>query len=37
MSILAVVSRTPMPVDKILMNVAVAGVLGYLIPVFSVV
>jgi hypothetical protein len=35
MSILAVVTRTPMTVDKIFMNFAVAGVLGYLIPLFS--
>ena len=32
-SILAIISRTPMPVDKIFMNVAVASVLGELIPV----
>lgn len=35
MSVLALVTRTPMPADKVLMNVAVAGVLGYLIPLFS--
>jgi hypothetical protein len=32
-SILAINSRTPMPVDKIFLNFAVAGVLGGLIPV----
>jgi fucose 4-O-acetylase-like acetyltransferase len=32
-SVLAIISRTPMPVDKVFMNLAVASVLGGLIPV----
>jgi hypothetical protein len=32
-SILAIISRTPMPVDKVFMNIAVASVLGWMIPV----
>jgi len=32
-SILAVTSRTPLPVDKVFMNFAVAGVLGGFLPV----
>lgn len=32
-SILAASSRTPMPVDKVFMNLAVAGALGGLVPV----
>jgi hypothetical protein len=34
-SILAVISRTPMPVDKVFMNIAVASVLGGMIPVLD--
>ena len=31
-SVLAIISRTPLPWDKVFMNFAVAGVLGFLIP-----
>ncbi len=34
-SILAIVSRTPMPVDKIFMNFAVGGILGWLVPLLA--
>jgi hypothetical protein len=34
-SLLAVVSRQPLPVDKIIWNLAVGGVLGMLVPVLA--
>jgi len=35
MTILAFVTRTPMAVDKVFMNFAVAGTLGFLIPLLA--